>query len=195
MSNPDAALLALAETNVMNPIPQEQLLAAFSAPPFYHAEGTFNLRDPALIPSATHLRPGLVYRSGTILGLTPKGRATLKDLGIKRVFDLRSREEHAQEGPDPAIEGAEGVWTGVEEKNADVVLGEFVDGEGEKGYAANYLDVLRVHRESAKAVLEHVRDREGEAVLVHCTGEFLLLLSISLTLGLCCEMNADLGWN
>jgi len=33
------------------------------------------------------------------------------------------------------------------------------------------MDVLRLYRPAVRAVLEHVRDREGEPFLFHCTGE------------------------
>ncbi len=165
-----ADLRALAATDVKEPIPADQLLAALLAPPFVHIAGTFNARDVGSVPGSG-IRPGLVFRSGALNRLTDEGRAALSGrLGVRRVFDLRSRAEH-HAAPDPDVESVQGVWAESAEEDANVVLAEFVDGFGERGYSAMYLDVLKVYGPSIRAVLEHVRDREGEPFLFHCTGE------------------------
>ena len=168
-----ASLLALAQTDVTDPIPTTSLLSALSNPPFIHLPDTFNTRDLGLVPGSP-IRPNLVYRSGGFLtGLTAAGRAALSGgtIDVKKVVDLRSVRER-ERLPDPEVEGVEMVWVQPGEEDAVVGLEEFVEGEGEKGYVGMYLDVLRVYQGGIRAVLEGVRDGRGEeALLFHCTGE------------------------
>lgn len=193
-------LRALAETDARHPISPEQLHAALQTAPFVYVPGTFNTRDLGLLDgnvsttttttaSKKGIRPGFIYRTGGLshLGASPQGQAMLRDtLGVRRIFDLRSRDEHAK-GPDPVIEGVEGVWevqaspgSGIGgdetagttlEKAATVKLPLFVDGQGEKGYVDMYLEVLAMYRGIFAEVLKSVRDRPGEPILFHCTGE------------------------
>ncbi|KAK3360071.1 protein-tyrosine phosphatase-like protein [Lasiosphaeria hispida] len=167
------SLLTLALTDVTTPILKDHLLAALSSPPFLHVPGTFNTRDLGLLPTATGrpaaIRPGFVFRSGGFPGgAFPDGGDGIRALGVKRIFDLRSVQEHAQQ-PDPEVDGVDLVWLASGEKEAVVGVGDFVEGEGEKGYVVMYLDVLKVYREHITRVLEHVRDRPGEGFLFHCT--------------------------
>ncbi|KXX79302.1 Tyrosine-protein phosphatase [Madurella mycetomatis] len=166
-------LFNLAQTDVSQPLLPEILLPVLQQPPFVSLPGSFNTRDLGLLPGSP-IRPGLAYRSGGFL--TPDlpaeaAAAIVWKLGIKRIFDLRSVKEHERQ-PDPAIAGAEVVWTRPGEEDPLVNLEEFVEGEGEKGYANMYLDVLRVYAGAIKAVLEYVRDRDGseesEAFMFHC---------------------------
>lgn len=90
------------------------------------------------------------------------------------MFDLRSRLEHAR-APDPAVDGVENVWlgddevAGAKEESPMTDLAPFVDGHGEAGYVAMYMEVLDRYGGSFREVLRSVRDRPGEAVLFHCT--------------------------
>lgn len=185
-----AALRALAETDVREPIPASVLLAALQTPPFVVVPGTFNTRDLGLLvgPSEEEgkdgargvrgvIRPGFIFRTGGLeaLARSADGQAVLRDtLGIRRIFDLRSREEHART-PDPIVEGVEGVWLGDgvdgAEDNPMLNVDLFAEGEGEKGYVHMYMDVLDKYRGAFREVLASVRDRPGEAILFHCTGE------------------------
>jgi hypothetical protein len=168
-----AALRTLSETDVVTPLPAATTKEVLTAPPFIYIPGTFNTRDIALVPTPTGipspLRPGFIYRSGALQGLTPDGKHLLTSLGIKKIFDLRSLDERTH-GPDPEIDGVENVWMLTSEREAKVDIADFVDGEGEKGYAKMYLDVLDMYQPFFKAVLEHVRDSPSEPFLYHCTG-------------------------
>ncbi|KAH8893150.1 hypothetical protein GQ53DRAFT_745404 [Thozetella sp. PMI_491] len=166
-------LRVLAESDVSEPLPSDQLMAALQAPPFVYVPGTFNTRDLGLVPTASGtapaIRPGFAYRSGALTGLQPDGKAVLAGkLGVKKVFDLRSIDEHKNQ-PDPEIEGIENVWKTSAELEAVVDLADFVDGEGEKGYEKMYLEVLRDYQDNFRSVLEHVRDQPEEPFLFHCT--------------------------
>ncbi|KUI61352.1 Tyrosine-protein phosphatase [Cytospora mali] len=174
-----AQLRLLAETDVRNPIPPSELLTALQTPPFVFVPGTFNTRDLGLLTSSRYhprIRPGFLFRTGGLDSLhrSTDGQAVIRDvLHIRRIFDLRSQDEHAK-SPDPAIKGVENVWLGdegggVKEHNPMMDLGPFMDGDGEEGYVGMYMDVLDKYRGSFAEVLRSVRDRPGEAVLFHCT--------------------------
>lgn len=164
-------LHSLAWTDVVNPLPKEQLYAAIQTPPFIYIPGTFNTRDVGLIPGGNPgVRPGYVFRTGALSSLTPEGKQLLASKGIKKIFDLRSLDEHSKE-PDPAdIPGVDVMWTPPKEARAHADLSPFVEGEGEKGYAAMYMAVLDEYRDNIRQVLEHVRDAPGEPFIFHCTG-------------------------
>lgn len=166
-----AQLRTLAETDVREIIPQEQLLQALQTPPFIHVPGTFNTRDLGLLTSTSpRIRSGFLYRTGglDLLGASPDGQALLRDkFGVRRIFDLRSKEEHAAR-PDPEIEGVEGIWLGSE-KAAKADPAAFVDGGGEKGCVAMYMEVLTLYKDIFREVLRSVRDRPDEGIMFHCT--------------------------
>ncbi|KAK4226494.1 hypothetical protein QBC38DRAFT_480230 [Podospora fimiseda] len=167
-----SSLLELAQTDVKSPIPPSLLAPALSSPPFLTVPGTFNTRDIGLIPGSL-IKPGIIYRSGGFFMAGPylpsEAKTILSQtLKIKKVFDLRSVREHDQ-APDPDFGvGIEGVWDKPDELDAHVELSEFVDGQGEKGYAWMYMDVLKVYKGAIRKVLEAVRDGEFP-VLFHCT--------------------------
>lgn len=170
-----AELRAVAEIDVTQPLPADVLRSTLAKPPFIHVPGTFNTRDLGLIPTSSSsapssFRPGYAYRSGALTGLSDDGKALLAgQLGIKKIFDLRSVREHSQ-GPDPAIEGVQNVWKESAEDDAVLNLAEFIEGEGEKGYERMYLEVLDIYQLIFKDVLEHIRDNPQEPFLFHCTG-------------------------
>ena len=209
-----ARLLALAERDIEQSIPADELLSVLASAPFVHIPGTFNARDLGLIPcnvdptssSPSRIRPGFIFRSGSFTLPLPGvkegqggggGNATADEqqrqqqqqqpqqtatilvnsaavlsgqLGVRRIFDLRSVEEH-DATPDPHLPGIEVVWIRPDEQNAQVDPANFAAGLGEAGFRQMYLGVLAQYASAFKAVLEHVRDRPAEPVLFHCTGE------------------------
>lgn len=172
--SPVPDLQTLARLDCFEPIPLEQLSRALTQCPFINVPGTFNVRDLGLAqPGATApkaTRKGFAFRAGALDALTDGGKQVLAEqLGVRRIFDLRSLREHAS-SPDPAVAGVENVWVGSKELDALVDLKGFVSGEGEEGYRHMYLDVLDAYQASFCAVLEHVRDRPEEPFLFHCTG-------------------------
>ncbi|KAI1177167.1 protein-tyrosine phosphatase-like protein [Nemania sp. FL0916] len=168
MATSKADLLRLAGTDVRSPLSPEEYGPVLSSAPFISVPGTFNTRDLGLVPDS-RIRTGYAFRSGALAGLTDDGKTALaSNLGVKRVFDLRSPEERAQM-PDPAIAGIENTWIQSKRPDSRPDLNAFVADGGEKGYEAMYLEIVDVYAESWKAVLEHVRDRPGDPFLVHCT--------------------------
>lgn len=86
-------------------LPDPELVRrTLSSPPFHTVEGVINFRDFGILSDsdstkkekgghAPPIRPGVLFRSGELMRLTDKGKATLKDLGVTTVFDLRSQSE------------------------------------------------------------------------------------------------------
>lgn len=181
-----ADLIALSETDVTQPIPKESIFAALATPPFLYIPGTFNTRDLGLLPltppspsgntnSQTRkvgIRPGLIYRSGGFFpngGFNDAAKTQLAtQLGIKKIFDIRSVREHAH-APDPEIPGVKNVWIAATEKEATVNLADFLEGKGERGYVKMYMDVLSGYRDVIGALLRSLLETPDEAVLFHCT--------------------------
>lgn len=79
-----------------------------SSPPFIPVEGVINFRDLGLsAASGSAIRPGLLFRSGELTRISPRGAATLaRELGVRTVFDLRSETEVAKfASATPSVEG------------------------------------------------------------------------------------------
>jgi len=164
-----ASLLKLAETDVIQEIPKEQYGPVITSPPFVYVDGTFNCRDLGLLPDSP-LRKGFAFRSGLLSNVTDSGKAMLaRELGIKRIFDLRSSQER-EANPEPVLEGVENTWIPSTRPDSRPELAQFAKEEGNAGYENMYLEVIEVYAKSWKAILEHVRDRADEPFLVHCTG-------------------------
>lgn len=66
------------------------------AEPFRELPGAWNFRDVA--DGASALRPGRLFRSSELSRLDDAGRATLRQLGITDVADLRASREVARRG-------------------------------------------------------------------------------------------------
>ncbi|OBH59041.1 tyrosine-protein phosphatase [Mycobacterium sp. E2479] len=67
--------------------------------------GAWNFRDVA--DGTPALRPGRLFRSGELSRLDDAGRATLRELGITDVADLRANQEVARRGPGLVPDGIE----------------------------------------------------------------------------------------
>jgi protein-tyrosine phosphatase len=67
--------------------------------------GGWNFRDVA--DGTPGLRPGRLFRSGELSRLDDNGRATLREVGITDVVDLRAKREVARRGPGLVPDGVE----------------------------------------------------------------------------------------
>lgn len=68
--------------------------------------GAVNFRDVGGLPAGDRrTRPGVLYRSGNLVAVDDVGARTLRDLGIRRVIDLRDESEvaHAPSRLDEAV--------------------------------------------------------------------------------------------
>ncbi len=68
-----------------------------STDPFIAVDGIFNFRDIGGYPSSKDptlsMRRGYIYRCANPGNVTSSGSQTIRDLGITKIFDLRSRAE------------------------------------------------------------------------------------------------------
>lgn len=67
--------------------------------------GGWNFRDVA--DGAMGLRPGRLFRSGELSRLDDEGRATLRQVGVTDVADLRAAKEVSRRGPGRVPDGVE----------------------------------------------------------------------------------------
>ncbi|MGH3726011.1 MAG: tyrosine-protein phosphatase [Mycobacterium sp.] len=63
-------------------------------------EGIWNFRDVGGPGSPVTVRPGVLFRSSELSGLTTAGAQTLRALGVTDLYDLRSATEIARTGSD-----------------------------------------------------------------------------------------------
>lgn len=63
-------------------------------------EGIWNFRDVGGPGSPITIRPGVLFRSSELSGLTTAGAQTLRALGVTDLYDLRSATEIARTGSD-----------------------------------------------------------------------------------------------
>ncbi|EFQ31263.1 tyrosine phosphatase [Colletotrichum graminicola] len=163
---PASKLLEIAATDVRSPLQQSDYAAILSRPPFHCVPGTFNTRDIGQVPGSA-VRPGLAFRSGSLEAIGEPGAAVIaKQLGVRRIFDLRSGDER-EKYPEPEIPGVANDWIPTPYNNK-VDMNDFASGGGEEGYCKMYMGIMEVYAPTFKAILEHVRDRPEEPFLFHC---------------------------
>ncbi|MEU9805808.1 tyrosine-protein phosphatase [Mycobacterium sp. NPDC050853] len=63
-------------------------------------EGIWNFRDVGGADSPVTIRPGVLFRSSELSGLTTAGAQTLRAYGVTDLYDLRSATEIERTGPD-----------------------------------------------------------------------------------------------
>lgn len=127
-----------------------------------HVPGAFNFRDVGGLPAGGgRTRDGVLFRSGNLAHLTDGGRAVLRDLGIRRIVDLRDDGE--RRGEPSKLDGLD-----VETVHLPMFAGSvasFFDDDLtlDDLYRALVDDSARRLVEVARAVIAE------QPVLVHCT--------------------------
>ncbi|KAH8116851.1 protein-tyrosine phosphatase-like protein [Phellopilus nigrolimitatus] len=159
-----------------------------AAPPFHAVDGVINFRDfgfgatrtsiPLPLPrphSHSPSGPGILFRSGELTRLTPRGKEQLKELGITTLFDLRSTSEVDKfKTASPEIEGVRNVHVPVHDGNDfdPMVLAAKVakfEADEKNSFATLYSGILEDGAHAYEVILKHLRDKPGEPCLVHCT--------------------------
>ncbi|KAG9017251.1 hypothetical protein FRB90_001222 [Tulasnella sp. 427] len=142
--------------------------------PFYQIEGLINVRSLPL-PNPTSTR-GLILRSGEPNGMTDTGKRQLLDLGIKRVFDLRSVREVQRLAKDDIF-----IIPGVEIVSVPALVIAKGDQMGntfqrfecgtDVPFMESYGDILNEGASSFKTIFDFLRDHlsSGDGCLIHCT--------------------------
>jgi protein-tyrosine phosphatase len=139
-------------------------------------EGAPNFRDLGGYETEDghHVRWGQVYRSGALADLTEADVATLDDVGINLVCDLRSDSE-VEEDPDPEVGSAEALRLAVTDESTDVqaltdaILAGDLDAispdlllDGMPAIATEFPDIWRT-------MIERMADEASRPTIVHCT--------------------------
>ena len=161
MDNMDQIL----ETDMDDPIEPAIVESILSTEPFHKLNGSFNVRDMS-DPAYPALKRGYAFRFGSLEGLTPQGQTDLINLGVKKVFDLRSPAEISAH-PTPITEGVDVVTASTE---ANQWIKPAYENET-NDLAEMYLHMLQTYKIGIQAIVAHIRDFPDRPFLLHCTGE------------------------
>ncbi|MBN9213934.1 MAG: protein tyrosine phosphatase [Microbacterium sp. SCN 70-200] len=124
--------------------------------------GAMNFRDIGGLPAGDRVtRSGVLFRSGNLARLGDEGRAGLRELGIRRIVDLRDDDEVVREPS--LIEGLD-----IEVRRAPLFLGSVAS------FFTEDISLEAMYRalvdDSSARITEVVRAVLGDQpVLVHCT--------------------------
>ncbi|TEY76057.1 hypothetical protein BOTCAL_0061g00160 [Botryotinia calthae] len=153
-------------------------------PPFITVEGIPNFRDLGGYPLASgptshSVRQGVVYRCGEPQRVTEKGIATMQQLGITHIYDLRSQDElnksaAAGRGGVVEWEGCQRVFAPVfptENYSPERIAIRFRDyaSKGTEGFTRAYTDILNNAPNSYRTILLHLANEPSKPLIVHCT--------------------------
>ncbi|KAK8067854.1 Tyrosine-protein phosphatase [Apiospora saccharicola] len=157
--------------------------------PFINVPGLPNFRDLGGVPYPIPTQPGktikrgLIFRSSEPSKVTTDGIQQLRDLGIKKVYDLRSLDEIKKdaEGGERQVkewEGAERVFVPVW-RDQDFSPGALAlrfkqySDESERGFLEAYKNILLAASSNDKPyekILAHLTSSDDPApILMHCT--------------------------
>ncbi|KAJ6534014.1 tyrosine phosphatase family-domain-containing protein [Mycena vulgaris] len=152
-------------------------LPILSSPPFVVVEGVINIRDLGgyTTDDASHVKPGLVFRSGEMSNISETGKLQLVALGIRRVFDLRTHLEiNSYKMAVPDIPGVEfvSVPVGKEEPwgagSMELRLKRYEENELE-AFVKDARDTLVVGAPAYEAIFRQFLERPDEPCVFHCT--------------------------
>lgn len=158
-------------TPATQPIDSNTVESILGSPPFISLPGLFNARDLS-DDTLTNLRSSYIYRSGSLENITSSSAQAFLALEIAHIFDLRSERER-QSAPEPNLPGISVSWhpsTYDDPTNpVQITSTTYRDAGGEYSLLQMYLDMLASHRDSFKAVFEHILHRPDKPFLFHCT--------------------------
>lgn len=163
----------------LDPLDKAYVDDVLSKPPFVTVPGVINVRDLGGYPSQTY--PGKItklkflLRSAEVSGITDEGKNILRELGVTKVFDLRSDTEiRKYNTPLPEIEGVDVIHIPVF-KTADYspeMMAKryqlYASGKTE-AFIELYSQILDHGGKAFGTILRHVRDRPTEGCVFHCT--------------------------
>ena len=163
--------IKILSTPATEAIEDSELEPILSAPPFVSLPGLFNARD-LNDGKLNELKSDYMFRAGSLENITSAGAQALLALNIKTIFDLRSQRERT-EAPEPDLPGIECLWYPSTQDDpthptkADVNAYRASTG----GFSWNqmYLDIMKSHRDSFKAVFQHILEHPDKPFLFHCT--------------------------
>ncbi len=139
-------------------------------------DGAVNLRDLGGYPTADggRVRPGRLYRSGSLVHLTALGRREFHGLGIALICDLR-RPEELQEEPTPLpVDHPQRLHIPIDPGSAVAVRSELIGDDLDLTERIAFMNSLmaalvREHAQDYAAMFEALLRLEEGGFLVHCT--------------------------
>ncbi|KAF9480692.1 hypothetical protein BDN70DRAFT_804836 [Pholiota conissans] len=160
----------------LDPIYVNEIL---SKSPFITIPGVINVRDLGNYHSTTtpgHVtKPRIFIRSAELSNITEEGKNLLKDLGITKVFDMRSDTEiRKYNTPLPQIEGVDVIHIPVfktEDYSPEMMAKRYqlyASGKTE-AFLELYSQILDHGGPAFGTILRHVKDRPNEGCVFHCT--------------------------
>ncbi|MER6976557.1 tyrosine-protein phosphatase [Streptomyces carpinensis] len=126
-------------------------------------EGTYNLRElGGLRAGERTVRWGKFYRSDALAGLTPTGKKSMDDLGIRLLIDLRTEEETTTEPT--RLPAATIVHAPIFDSGMPTVMPE-------QPHTLDHVydAMLDLHGARLTEAVRHIAHSGEERVLVHCT--------------------------
>lgn len=137
-------------------------------------DGVYNFRD---LSDGVTLRRGILYRSDNLAWTSNAGVATLHEIGIRTIVDLRSKAELA-ESPNRMANDPSFAYHHVELNEQLTNRDEWFDRRNERGdfvypafrLASIYSDRLDRRRAQFRKVLETLSDRDRLPAVFHCVG-------------------------
>jgi len=124
--------------------------------------GTYNFREVAVPVDGGRLRAGRLYRSDALGRLTREGRSRLRELGVRRVIDMRSTFDRRLGGPDR-------LWgVGAELVSVPIDAAGAAREPSQLTLRNIYRVVLGEHGEQVGTAIRAVATSPGP-VVVHCT--------------------------
>ncbi|KAJ3782657.1 protein-tyrosine phosphatase-like protein [Lentinula aff. detonsa] len=163
----------------LEPLDPSYVQQILSRPPFVYVSGVINVRDLGGHPSSTHpgklTKPGFVYRSAEVAGITDEGKEQVRRLGIRKIFDLRSDTEISKyNAPLPVIEGVDLLHIPVfqtEDYSPEMMAKRYqlyASGKTE-AFMELYSQILDHGGPAFGSILRFIRDHANEACMFHCT--------------------------
>ncbi|MFC4034658.1 tyrosine-protein phosphatase [Streptomyces polygonati] len=147
--------------------------------------GVRNFRDVGGLPTSDgrRVRRGVLFRSGHLAHATAEDAAFLTGLGLHTVFDFRSGDDIALEGPDTVLAGTRnlnmplsdpaegaGFWRVVRDGDLAALRELLGGGKGEARMAEAYRKIVLERTGEHSRMLALLTDPENPAIpaLLHC---------------------------
>lgn len=149
-----------------------------ASPPFVVVDGVVNIRDLGgydSMHSNGAVKPKAILRSGEMTHITDAGKQQLKELGVRKVFDLRADVEIKRYNAlTQVINGVEIIRVPITAKEwADpTLLAARLKAFGEKEretFVVTYTEFLEDGRSAYETIFTYLRDEPNPHCLVHCT--------------------------
>lgn len=152
----------------MEPMDLSTISDILTKPPFIDIAGSFNARRIPIPQRA-------IYRTGSLENVTADGISSVQNLGISKIFDLRSLKERSA-FPFPSIPNVDTIWipSTLEDPTAtpaQTTSNNKPDPENPTTYFVNaYLSLLTSHANPITQILTHILASPPDSIFsFNCT--------------------------